>query len=206
MPERKDRARGADDASKRSPDPRVSRLRPDPAAAPERVVRLRGFFGESDRDGFRRLYFTNDLDFYAEFRTDDVVEVVEIPPDRQPFAGEQATEVSIRQDATVEFTRTRTAKPPDEFDLDVRLASRRRRAIASDRGRAPNRFSAWTECCLPYTVEDPTCPETCNGLAWTCEIACWSLVGCPTHEGIDCFTLPGDTGPHNSQCPPCFPS
>jgi hypothetical protein len=195
----------ADKAINKQPDPRVSSGRPDPAAAPARTTTLRGFFGDSDREGFRRLYLTKDLDYYVEFRVDDVVSIVDIPPDRQPFPGEQATEVSLRREATVEFTRTRTLEPPDEFDLDIRFAPRRQ---ARGRGqRSPrNRWTAgFTECCVPYTVEDPTCPETCDPIAWSCEVACWSLVGCPTHEGIDCFTLPGDTGPHASQCPPCFP-
>ena len=63
-----------------------------------------GFLGDSDRPGFRRLYFTRDLDYYAEFRTDDVVRIESIPADQPPFPGDEATRLTLRRDATVEYT------------------------------------------------------------------------------------------------------
>ena len=107
----------------RPQDPLVERLRPDPAQPPERTRTLQGMLGDSDRSGMRRLYFTAELDVYAEFRTEDVVSVADVPADQPPFLGEQATRVELRRDAAVDFTRTHQRRPVDEFDLDVRLAA-----------------------------------------------------------------------------------
>lgn len=193
--------------AERAQDPLVDRLRPDPAqpATPARV--LLGFFGDSDRPGFRRLYFTIELDSYAEFRIDDVLGVDDIPADQQPFVGDEATRVWIRRDATIDYTRTHTPRPVDEFDLDVRLASRQDAArwragtlqtrcercppIDRDRTGKPtcdNVVTCDAPCLLPVTVLDPTCERTCAGA--TCDTGC-----CPIVE------------PHPSQidtaCDPC---
>ena len=45
----------------RPQDPIVTSLRPDPAQPPEPVLRMSGFLGDSDRPGFRRLYFTRSV-------------------------------------------------------------------------------------------------------------------------------------------------
>lgn len=112
------------DAADRPQDPLVERARPDPSQPAEATKTLAGALGDSDRPGFRRLYFTAELDYYAEFRTDDVLSVNDITHDQPPFLGEQATRVTLRRDATVDFTRTQGARALDEFDLDVRLAAR----------------------------------------------------------------------------------
>lgn len=104
-----------------SQDPYVARLRPDPSQPAQRVIVLSGLRGDSDRDGYRRLYLTRDLDYYAEFRAEDVVHTEPIPADQPPFMGLDATSVSIRRGATIEYTWARTARPLDEFDLDIRL-------------------------------------------------------------------------------------
>jgi hypothetical protein len=80
-----------------------------------------GFLGDSDRQGLRRLYFTRDLDYYAEFRVEDIVEMASIPAEALPFLGDEATRVTLRRDTTIEYTRVRTARPLDQFDLDVQL-------------------------------------------------------------------------------------
>jgi hypothetical protein len=178
-------AEGAD----RAQDPIVGRLRPDPAQRPEPALELTGFLGDSDRPGFRRLYFTRTLDYYCEFRMEDVLHTAGVPAGEAPFAGEEATRLSLKMDATVEYTRTRTARPPDEFDLDVRLGPR----YAARGEMVPgDTLHGWTMCewpgcetrsptvcgdqCLsqqqtfcgicpvPYTAADPTCAATC-GLA-----------------------------------------
>ena len=51
----------------------VERRRPDPSQPPEPVRELVGFLGDSDREGYLRLSFTRELDYYAEFRAEDVV-------------------------------------------------------------------------------------------------------------------------------------
>ncbi|WP_146607246.1 hypothetical protein [Spongiactinospora gelatinilytica] len=86
---------------------------------------MTGFLGDSDRPDHRRLYFTRALDYYAEFSTGDVIDMTTVARDEEPFRGEEATQVSLRRDAMVEFTRTRTGRPLDEFDLDVRFGRSR---------------------------------------------------------------------------------
>jgi hypothetical protein len=104
-------------------DPIVRSLRPDPALPPEAFLTLSGFLGDSDREGCRRLYLTRDLTYFAEFRAEDVLRVSAVPADQPPFLGDEGTQVTIRRDATISYTRTRTGRPIDEFDLNMRLAS-----------------------------------------------------------------------------------
>jgi hypothetical protein len=54
-------------------DPFVERRRPDPSQPPEPVRILEGLLGDSDREGYKRLYFNRELDHYAELRIEDVV-------------------------------------------------------------------------------------------------------------------------------------
>jgi hypothetical protein len=82
---------GAEEGIDRPQDPIVASLRPDPAQPPEPVLRMSGFLGDSDRPGFRRLYFTRDIDYYAEFRVEDVVHMAAIPAKAPPFLGDEAT-------------------------------------------------------------------------------------------------------------------
>ena len=102
-------------------DPFVERRRPDPSQPPEPVRILEGLLGDSDREGYKRLYFTRELDNYAEFRTEDVVFREPIPSEQPPMVGLDTTRVGIRRDAPIEYTRVRAPRPVDEFDLDVRL-------------------------------------------------------------------------------------
>jgi len=88
-----DREQGTD----RAQDPLVERLRPDPGQPPAATKTLEGALGDSDRSGCRRLYFTAELDSYAEFRSDDVISAATIPPDQPPFLGEPATRVTLRR-------------------------------------------------------------------------------------------------------------
>jgi hypothetical protein len=177
-------ARGYEGAD-RPQDPIVERLRPDPAQPAEAALALSGFLGDSDRPGFRRLYFTRDLDYYAEFRTEDVLLLSPIPAEEAPFPGDEATRVTLRRDATFDYTRTRKARPVDDFDLDLRLGAlasvSRMRWIYTDSCElgCPPTGSLW---CNKAT--DATCAETCQ----TCDTRCgtcletcpnWSTCVCP---------------------------
>jgi hypothetical protein len=138
-------------------DPFVEKLRPEPSEPPKQVRVLEGLLGDSDREGYKRLYFTRELDHYAEFRTENVVFSEPIPSEQPPLVGLEATRVGIRRDATIEYTRVRAPRPVDEFDLDVRL------------GGAPTRRPASTintfcgeDTCVGVTCN--TCGEnTCGG-------------------------------------------
>jgi hypothetical protein len=138
-------------------DPYVERLRPDPSQPPEAVRVLEGLLGDSDREGYKRLYFNRELDHYAEFRAEDVVFSEQIPPDQHPFLGQQATRVGIRRDATIEYTRLRTPRPVDEFDLDIRLAAPGRTTID---GVALTGWptQCWHTCQTCFTCNTPCRP------------------------------------------------
>ena len=207
-----DRSGDRGDAVDRPQDPLVARLRPDPSQPPEPTRTLEGVLGDSDRPGFRRVYVTPELDQYAEFRTDDVISVADIPPDQPPFLGEPATRVTLRRDAPVDFTRSHRARPLDEFDLDVRLA-------AAGRAAAPGQ---------PVTFGEPGCLETygfgcvdtfdfgCHQLATfidcpseACTLTCWPTCGgtcitcggtCAPTCGRTCFTC-GPTCGRTCACP-----
>lgn len=130
-------------------DPFVERLRRDPSQPAQPVRVLEGLLGDSDRAGYRRLYFSRELDSYAEFRSEDQVYREPIPADQDPFRGLDASRVSIRRDAPVWYTQIRAPRPVDEFDLDIRLGSG---GGWSALGAAPPK--PFTDGC-PYTF---TCP------------------------------------------------
>ena len=165
-------------------DPFVERLRRDPSQPPQPVRVLEGLLGNSDRVGYHRLYFTRELDTYAEFRTEDVVYREPIPPDQPPFQGLDASRVGIRRDAPVWYTQVRTPRPVDEFDLDVRLA-------AATRARAAIGLTAWGTFC--------DCPATIGGECQS-QPACASdqTCGCPTGAITICRGATCDTCP--TQC------
>jgi len=209
------------DGADRSQDPLVERLRPDPSEPPELTKTLEGALGDSDRPGFRRLYFTAELDSYAEFRSEDVLSVADVPADQPPFLGESATRVTLRRDAVVDFTRTQQGRLDDEFDLDVRLAAG---AGAPGQGR-PLTFgepgcletfgfgcqepgpietfgfdcNIFTEAC---TVGCPTFQATCI----TCRTACQNTCGRTCVTCVTCFTCGRTCGPTCGQtCETCSP-
>jgi len=196
-----DRSGDGGQAADRPQDPLVGRLRPDPSEPPEPTKTLEGALGDSDRPGFRRLYFAPELDSYAEFRGDDVLSVADIPPDQPPFLGEPATRVTLRRDAAVDFTRTQQGRALDEFDLDVRLAPGA--GVPQDR---------------PLTFGEPGCLETfgfgCQegGTLATFGAECFTqgqeciTVGCQTFQRtcITCPTACQDTcGPTCVTCVTC---
>jgi len=104
---------GPEAAAERPQDPLVDRLRPNSSEPPLRGMTLSGFLGDSDRPGFRRLYFTADLSSYAEFRAEDALMLGSIPAGEPPFVGEEATRVTIRDGAMIEYTQARTARAVD---------------------------------------------------------------------------------------------
>jgi len=141
-------------------DPFVERRRPDPSQPPEDVRILEGLLGHSDREGNKRLYFTRELERYAEFRQEDVLFSEPIPPEQPPLVGLDATRVGIRREATVEYTRVRTPKPVDEFDLDIRLGALEGRAAFVLRGDCTDTAfeTAGEWACDPCDPGTPGCP------------------------------------------------
>jgi hypothetical protein len=123
-------------------DPLVERLRPDPSQPPQAVLTLAGLLGDSDRPGFRRLYFTRDLDYYAEFQTEDVLDIASIPAEQPPFLGHDATRVTLKRAATIEYTRVRSPRAIDEFD-ETAPQVRRAAPLSMSRGDGPEDFLPW---------------------------------------------------------------
>jgi hypothetical protein len=150
---------GGPEEEELSQDPFVEKVRPDPSEPPIQVRVLQGLLGDSDREGYKRLYFTRELDNYAEFRTEDVVFREPIPSEQPPMVGLDATRVGIRRDAAIEYTRVRAPRPVDEFDLDVRLGGpttrARLRSIGGDDSRICCTNDPGTGCLL--TQGEATC-------------------------------------------------
>ena len=145
----------------------MERLKPDPSQPAQRVIDLVGLAGDSDRTGYQRLYLTTKLDYYAEFMVEDIVYSQTIPADQSPFPGLEATRVSVRRDATINYTWARSPQPVDEFDLDVRLG-------AAAAATASPELHTNPICPPPPTLHGPTC-------LWCTE---WRSCGGP------CLTLP----------------
>jgi hypothetical protein len=173
-------------AQDRPADPFVARRPPDSGEPLTAYRVLQGLWSESNRPGYRRLYLTTALTSYAEFSVDDVVNATDIPADATPFPGEQATRVSLRGDAAVNYTRTKPAST-DPFDLDVRLG---RAMLAADSGPfEPSEDPL--NCPAPATGGLDTChpPDSCFGCPIPTEVQTECIV-CPTD--ITCGTCPPD--------------
>ena len=164
----------------------VERFRGDPSQPPQPVRVLEGLLGNSDREGYLRIYFTREFDSYAEFRAEDYVYREPIPADQPPFIGLDASRVAIKRDAPIWYTQVRVPRPVDEFDLDIRLA-----------GLGPSGGAA-----LPITAHictDGTCRTDCNqATCETCRTQCGQATchTCQTQCNTchtDCGTCPGDT-------------
>jgi hypothetical protein len=133
--------------------PLVARLRPEPGAAPERTIALRGFPGDSDRDGYQRLYLSSALDHYAEFAVQDMVYASTPSQEDDVSSGRGVVEVRIREDAIVDYTWSRSGLDADPFDLDVRL-----RTTFRDEEYLPDSgFTSCTGC--SYGLSCTYCPS-----------------------------------------------
>jgi hypothetical protein len=158
----------------------VDQVRPDPSSAPSSVATLEGIPGNSDRDGWARIYFNRALTYYAEFRKEDVVVTEPLTAEQSPVGGIESTRVGIRRDAVIEYTRTSRAKPSDEFDLDIQLAGS---AVHQAQPNVVTNTCAdgcivRTELCTDVTCGTcRTCGQaTCN----TCHTACGTCNTCNT--------------------------
>jgi hypothetical protein len=189
--------------------PHVQRIRPDPSQPPQRVLTLSGLRGDSDRAGYRRIYFTRELDYFAEFRTEDLLGTESIPADQPPLVGLEATRVILRRDATINFTRTRQARALDEFDLDVRLGG------GPSGGQAqPALFTGFRCTFLDGCDTGRTCDtcrtdcdqHTCNTCQTQCnQDTCLATCTCQTQCGQDtCQTCQTACGTCQTACGTCF--
>jgi hypothetical protein len=137
--------------------PRVSQLRPDPAKPPKAVIDLVGLPGPSTRPGYQRLYLTTVLDYFAEFLAEDMLYSTRLPLEQSPFPGHEAVLVSIRREATIDYTWTRQLQPVDEFDLDVRLEASSNVGTETPAAAGRSGFTSCTGCSLG--VSCAICPS-----------------------------------------------
>lgn len=192
----------AEEFSTRPPDPFVAARISDPKAASPDTFALAGLLGDSDRPGRRRLYLNTKLDFWVEFRTDDVVAVESIGPDRPPFAGLDATRVELTREAHVEYVRSQAVGAEDPFAIQAETGPPALPSAQTWEAECPGPTwggcptdigcptanecpSGWTVC-KPATcrfTERATC-DTCR----TCEQAT-----CDTCRGATCVTCGRDT-------------
>ena len=193
------------DITKRPADPFVAARISDPTAGPPATLSLVGLLGDSDRDGRRRLYLNTSLDYWVEFRTEDVVAVEDVGPDQTPFQGLDATRVTLVRSASVDYVHSRPAGD-DPFAVQPRSASLMRLDDAEtweaecpgpSWGGCPTDFacptnnecpSGWTVCkprtcnCTDVTCETcangATCRGTCQDTCRTCATACGTCNTC----------------------------
>ena len=194
----------------RPPDPFVASRINNPAEPPVPTFQLSGLLGDSERDGFRRLYLNTRLDYYAEFRVEDVISVDAIGAESPPFVGLDATRVSLKRDASVNYVHTRSG-PQEGFELDPQLGLPVGGEVpggfipdpTDPGGGLPTRFTdtqlSFGGPCVPRTlVEDcfrtvVTC-WTCGDFACftqqrTClRTACATCVTCQTCGQATCVT------------------
>jgi hypothetical protein len=130
-------------------DPIVQRRRPTPTADVEPEFHLTGFVGDSDREGWRRLYLTEDLDYYAEFKVEDAVEVESLRAGSGPFRDENCTRVTLQRGSEIIYTRSRSMKA-DIFDFDPQFDKYRvpdmLKELAGSLGHGTCICTAWTFC------------------------------------------------------------
>lgn len=191
----------------RPPDPFVASRIENPAQPPTASFQLAGLLGDSDREGYRRLYLNTGLDYYVEFRNADVLAVEAVSPETAPFVGLDATRVTLNRDASVEYVRSRTG-PPEGFDLDAQAGGLA--GFTPDpngpTGGLPTDFTtnittdfqSAGATCVPDTIFDTGCgqpPDTW----WTC-VACFTQRDCPTvwNTCATCLTC------GNATCRTCF--
>ncbi|MFD4657792.1 hypothetical protein ACFWP2_19435 [Kitasatospora sp. NPDC058444] len=178
----------------RPQDDFVTRSLASPSERPARALTLSGLLGDSDRAGYRRLYFNKQLDYYAEFASADVLSVETVGGDQPPFVGLDATKVTLRRDATVHFTRVESATPVDDFDLDLRLGQSGPTATTQPLGPGTTPPRTWTpfntcgscDTCFgcPPVLKTAGRPHTCRCVGETVDIT-----GCEA----TCQTCPGQT-------------
>jgi hypothetical protein len=181
------RDQGDSGGGDRPQDSWVSKLRPDPGRPAARTLTLTGLIGDSDRAGYRRLYFTRALDQYAEFRADDVLAAEDVPVDTPPFVGLDATRVTLTRDAVVDYTRSVPGdQATDPFDLDARFtpaaASSPRMPTPQTRLNTCNMLCFRTELdtCQTCATNCGTCQTcaTCNNCTATCDTQCGTCQTC----------------------------
>lgn len=187
-----------DNIEKRPADPFVAARISNPGEAAKPTLQLAGLLGDSDREGFRRLYLNTRLDYYLEFRTADVLAIESVSPDQLPFVGLDATRITLPQGASVDYVRTRRSSSEDDFALDP--AAARIGGLGGNGGIFQTEVDTILQSINTCGFCDPslwgpcvdtlaTCPATCDTCV-TCGAACRTIQTCLSCDGTcaTCFT------------------
>jgi hypothetical protein len=185
-------------------DPLVECLRPDPAAPPPKVLKLVGLLGNSDRPGCKRLYFSTALDSYAEVQIEDILHRGTIDAAHAPFVGLEASALTVKRSATIDYVRSVLAVAIDDFDIDIQVSPGSGSGIhvltantvancGGTGGGCPGTFGCPPQgqtagTCLTCQTCNTQCGYTCN----TCNTQCGQGT-CQTCNQQTCQTC-------NTQC------
>lgn len=181
----------------RPPDPFVAARMNDPGTPAPASFQLSGLLGDSDREGVRRLYLNTTLDYYVEFRSDDVLAVESVAPDEAPFVGLDATRVTLNRDAQIEYVRSQPAAG-DAFAVDAQVGLPGGGFIPDPTdpgGTIPTDFTGTLPQtpfgCIPDTLP-PQCLQTLGNRCLTKNATCW-ITQCQTCVNATCRTCFGAT-------------
>lgn len=150
------------------PDPIVEKLVSGPSEPAEPMLVLEGLLGPSARDGYLRLYRTQDLTDYAEFREVDVFHRERVTKEQRPFEGLESTKLWIRRSAQVTRTRTESRQVQASFltgDIGPDLtaeADRTAEVLGAEAAEVPPIIPTESVWC------PPTSGPRCGSRRWYC--------------------------------------
>lgn len=191
----------------RPPDPFVAARINDPGTPAPASFQLSGLLGDSDREGVRRLYLNTTLDYYVEFRNEDVLGVESVAPDQAPFVGLDATRVTLKRDAQIEYVRSQAAAG-DAFAVDAQVGLPGGGFIP-DPGDPDGTITGFTPGlpqtpfgCVPDTLPPQCRLETLQGTCIGCVTQKGTCIGCIT-KNATCWITQCQTC-DNATCRTCF--
>jgi hypothetical protein len=164
----------------------VSRLVPDPAnldADPPRV--LRGYVGDSDEEGYSRIYCGPELAVYADVRDEDILHY-----EAATDGGEHT--MWARPDAQVKYGRRGAPKSEASGFIDGPLLQDYGAGAGAAAAAAPVGPTGWHGC-----TQLLGCPNTS-----TCPPPSQHLIGCTGFYGCGGGTTHQFGCPRTSTCPP----
>jgi hypothetical protein len=111
----------------------VEKVTPDPTQPVQPMAVLEGLLGRSCWEGYWRLYLTDKLNGYLEFKEGDVLNSESIPKEQSKL-GLESTRIWLRRDAEIVRVRSRRGRASD-FMAEGGMLERgvaRRAAAAGD--------------------------------------------------------------------------
>jgi hypothetical protein len=165
----------------------VAALVKNPAEPPQ-IVELRGFLGDSSKEGFTRLYFSSDLATFLDLPDADILHSVELPKEQSPLGGSVvwvlAESAAFKPEAPVAGAGEPAVAGVMPVDTGAVLKPRIRGDLQSD-----------------FLCKEPEPPMRRTWQERTCV-----LPMCPTNQQGDCSSVLCTDYPscyiHSCNCPP----